>query len=437
MKHLIVVVSAVVLLFSCKKDMEYKATNSLQSAPQSFFKTIQNELKDSLSASDYSKVNFTQLFKSKDVQGGSYFVRIGLLNLSFTTDFILLKTDSLGNITGGRLIHVDKEMFDTPKQNKFNGRFTISSLNRKQNNTREVINGKWKVSSSTTAKSQPVPDGNEPAGEQTLPDVVVTSYYIDGGISIDWYWLAGLYSGGGGGSSNNTYTYGAATGGGGNGGTAPNEDSTIDIEFEPTDNFAIDVSKYIKCFSTVSDINATYQVSIYSDIPVDNDPSEMFNWSTGSPGHSFIQLTKSSGGISVQQYFGFYPQVGWKVLGRYPTASKMVDNGGHEFNASLTKTINGTQFQTTIKRMESLEAEDYDIITWNCTDFALSVYNASSIAPLTIPKYKTEGSGELMNTPQGLYNEIKLLQASGITTQGTPSVPQSAGHAGDSHGSCD
>ena len=41
-----------------------------------------------------------------------------------------------------------------------------------------------------------------------------------------------------------------------------------------------------------------------------------------------------------------------------------------------------------------------------------------------------------MNTPQGLYNEIKSLQAAGISTQGTPNVPLTAEHAGNSHGSC-
>ena len=433
MKHLIVVVT-VILLFSCKKELEYQAPASIQSTRQLFIENIQSKLKDSLSAGDYSKVNFIQLFKSKDAQSNFYFVRIGLINKSFATDFILLKTDSLGNINGGRFIHVDKEVFNAPKKKKFNGRFTISFLNRKHNNIQEVINGKWKITQGAIANAPPVGEDDESAGEQWLPDVVVTSYR-DGGGSMDWYWLEGLYSGGSSGSDNNTYTYGSAKGGGSEG-NGINEDSTIDIEIEVNSNPAINVSSYIKCFSTVSDVNATYQIAIYSDIPVDTDPSEMFNWVTGSPGHSFIQLSKSSGGISVQQYFGFYPQIGWKVLGPYSTASKMVDNGGHEFNASLTKTIDSAQFQTTIDRMESLEAVDYDIITWNCTDFALSVYNASTYIPLTIPKYVTAGSGELMNTPQGLYNEIKLLQASGITTQGTPNVPQAEEHVGASHGSC-
>src|SRR4051794_6889732 len=107
MKHLIVVASAVLLLFSCKKDQDYKVPSSLQAVGQAFLENMQNKLKDSLSGSDYSKVDFSQVFKSKDVQSGFYFVRIGLFNKSLSNDFILLQTDSLGNVRGGKVIHVD------------------------------------------------------------------------------------------------------------------------------------------------------------------------------------------------------------------------------------------------------------------------------------------------------------------------------------------
>ena len=161
----------------------------------------------------------------------------------------------------------------------------------------------------------------------------------------------------------------------------------------------------------------------------------MFNWSTGSPGHSFIQLSKSSGGINVQQNFGFYPKVGWKTLGPYPTDSKVVDNGGHEYNASLTQSINGNQFQAKVSRMEAIQDVDYDITEWNCTNFALDIFNTASASPLPIQEYIPD-SGEPMETPQGLYTEIQNLQISGNTTYGTPSVPKSEQHAGASHGNC-
>lgn len=434
MKHLVVVVSAVLLLFSCKKDLEYKAPTTLQSTRQLFFDNIQNKLKDSLSAGDYSKVNFTQLFKSKDVQSNSYFVRIGLLNKSFETDFILLKTDSLGNIMGGRLVHVDKEMSNTHRKKKFNGSFTISSLNRKHNNTQEVANGKWRVAPDATAKAQPTEGDDEPAGEQTLPDVVVTSY-IDGGASMDWYWLEGLYSGGGG-SVTNTYTYGATTGGGGNDDNGVSTDSTIDIELEVTDDVTIDVSEYLKCFSSIPDANASYQITILSDVPVNSEPSYMFNPTTKSPGHSFIQLRKTDGTNSVQQNIGFYPNVDLKSLTRLSVDSKVVDNEGHEYNASLAMNVNATQFQAALDKMQSIAGNDYNIEKWNCTDFALSIFNAAAEMPLVIPKFIIPGDLYPSNTPQGLYTTIKNLSTSNNTNHGTPDVPGVCGYVGDSHGAC-
>lgn len=412
--------------------MDIPTNNSLRTGI-SFFQRVKAQLKDSLSASDYLKIDTNQLFKSKDAQSDVYFVRGAFLKKDLATDFILLKTDSLGNIRQGKIIHVNKAKGNRNMNNTlFQGQFVISSLDKSHSIKRDVVNGRLKKQSNTTSIMKAAEE--EPAGEQVLPEVVVTSYTYDGSSTGDWYWYDFFFEDYNSGSdAGGSYTYGYA---GGGGGSSNSNDNTITIDVESNDNNPIRVEDYVSCFSTVPDANAAYQITIYSDIPVDNDPSEMFNWTTTSPGHSFIELTKSSGGVSIQQNFGFYPQVGWKVLEKYPTPSKIVDNGGHEYNASLTKTLSSTQFQTTINKMETLENADYDIFHWNCTDFALSVYNASSYMPLTIPQYKTEGSGELMNTPQGLYNEIKSLQASGIVTQGTPNVPSTEGHAGASHGNC-
>jgi len=141
MKHLIVVAATILFFASCKKEEVHKEIGTLQ-PNQQFFNNVQKQLKDSLSAGDYAKINFSRIFKSKDAQSRHYFVRIGLLNKDLATDFILLRTDSLGNVIGGKLIHADKEKLNARKEKKFNGRFTISSLNRQHNNTQEVINGK-------------------------------------------------------------------------------------------------------------------------------------------------------------------------------------------------------------------------------------------------------------------------------------------------------
>lgn len=245
MKHLIVVTVIIVCLYSCKKDQVYDAQDPL-SLSQQFFANVQQQLKDSLSTDDYSHVNFSQLLKSKDVQSNFYFLRIGLLNKSLATDFILLQTDSLGNVRGGKLIHVDKEKVHNQKHERFNGSFTISTLNRKHSKTQEVVDGRWKLTPGATAMAKPA-DDNEPAGEQTLPEVVVTSYTEGGGGGTDWYFYGGLYSGGGnyndesgynGGGGG--YTYGAAGSGSSDWDHPIKEDNIITIETEFNDDPSID-----------------------------------------------------------------------------------------------------------------------------------------------------------------------------------------------------
>ena len=429
MKNLTLAAILMLLFSSCKKEIDTPKT--LSNFNSSFFQMVRSELKDSLSSNDYLAIDTLQLYKSKNAQSDDYFVRIPFRNKQIAADFVLLKTDSLGNIREGKIIHVDKANKENTNNALFQGQFQISSLDRHSYEIKQIVNGRFKRTGNTASLLE-----EEPAGTQDLPEVVVTSYSYDGGYTGDWYWYDGFYdySGGGGGD---TYTYGYSGGGGSTySGGSSNNDNTIDIEVESTDNPAIKAEDYVKCFGTVPDANATYQISIFTDIPVDGDPSQLFNWNTNSPGHSFVQLTKTSGTSSVQQNFGFYPKTSYKSLGPYPTEGKLVDNGGHEYNASLTQTINSNQFQTTINMIEALQYNDYDISTWNCTDFALSVYNASTYNALTIPMYPTENSTEPMSTPQGLYTEIQLLQASGITTHGTPSVPKVGVNAGKSHGNC-
>ena len=432
MKHLIAATVVFLLLFSCKKEINYSVKGDSNSKDL-FFRNVKTQLKDSLSASDYISIDTAQLFKSKDAQSDGCFVRVAFQKKNLATDFILLKTDSLGKITDGKIIHVDKTHKGTKNDILFQGQFVTHSLNRTNTATKQVVNGRFKSTADNTAFME-----EDPAGEQILPDVVVTSYSDDGGYSGDWYWYGGFFDDYGS-SANYSYTYGNA-GGGGSGGTNPaptsDDDETINVEVERNDEPPVKAEDYIKCFSTVPDANAVYQVSIFADIPVDGDPSKMFDWSTGSVGHSFIQLTKTSGGLSVQQNLGFYPTASWKALAPHPCRGKLVDNGGHGYNASVTQTVNSEQFATVVSRIESLQANEYDIASWNCTDFALSVFNAATYKPLGIQTYYTEGSGEPVNTPQGLYDQIVLLQAAGNTSYGTTNVALSGKQVGNSHGSC-
>lgn len=433
MKHLIVAAVITLFLFSCKKESFLPVNDG--SKGSLFFQHVKAQLKDSLSTNDYTSIDINQMFKSKDAQSQNCFVRIAFQKKNIANDFLLLKTDNLGNINQGKIIHVDNsEINEATHTVSFQGKFVICSLDRNTLVTKEVVDGRWKRTTDPTSK---MPE--DPAGEQDLPPVVVTTYSFDGSYTGNWYWLGGFYNAGCCAGGGNTYTYVNS----GGGGSSNNDDDAIDVEYELDDNEAINVTDYIKCFNSISDVNASFKITLLSDLPVNGDPSKLFDWSKNSPGHSFIQLNKSGGGKTIQQNFGFYPEFGWKAPFNVSVDSKMVDNAGHEFNASLTLTVSSSQFQAALNKIQALSGNNYNITTWNCTDFALSVFNAAGIVPLTIPKFAIPTSEyplphhvALSSTPQGLFDEIKMLQTSRNTSYGTTDIPGVCGYVGDSHGSC-
>ncbi len=432
MKHFLVVASIILFLFSCKKEHN-APIDSIVDQNLSFFQTVKTQLKDSLSTSDYACIDTNKLYKSKDAQTKGCFVRIGLLNKEMSTDFVLLKTDTAGNIKVGKIVHIDKESGNGTKT-RFGGRFAIASLDRLHTRLKTIMNGKFK----SIGAGMDLMEAEAPIGEQTLPDCVITCYSMDGNDEGDWYWYEGFYDDGGGGGGG-SYTYGYS----GGGSSGSNTDETIQIEIEPDDNDPINIQDYLKCFSTISNVGASFQITIFSDIPVNGDPTQIFDWSTRSPGHSFVQLRKVNGSESIQQNIGFYPENGWKAASNANMASKVVDNAGHEFNASLSLTINGNQFEAALNKLQAISDYDYNITSWNCTDFALSVFNAASQQPLSIPKfaiptseYPLPSTFALSSTPQGLYEAIQSLQAAHNTSLGTTDIPGICGYVGESHGSC-
>ena len=437
MKQWLGIAAVSLCFFACKKEIAPSvATQAISN--ESFFNSVKSELRDSLSSADFATIDQNRWYKSKDVQSDNYFVRIAFQNKNLATDFILLRTDSLGDVKEGKIIHVD-QLNNVKNSNDlmFRGQFIIQSLGREKSIEKEVVNGKWKKQTDI-ASLLPAPT-EEPAGTQDLPEVVVTTYTPSGSSSGDWY-LYGVffddydYSSGGG----DAYTYGSSSGGSSTTSiSTTNTDNTIIIEVESNDDTPIKVEDYVKCFETVPDANATYQIKLYADIPVNGDPGQLFNTSTGQVGHTFIQLIKSSGSTSIQQNIGFYPETGWKSLSSYSVDSKVVDNAGHEFNSSLTASVSSTEFQAALSKMQSISGNDYNIETWNCTDFALAVFNAANSGqPLTVPKFQIPGTSTYSDTPQALFDTMKGMQNAGNDSYGKIDIPGVCGYVGGSHGSC-
>ena len=285
-----------------------------------------------------------------------------------------------------------------------------------------------------------------------MPEVVLISSYppAGSGISISaWYNLVSMLDGSGTNSNGGDGYY--SSGGllntsttvtGGGGASMQDVSQPIYIDYEPAKTLpAIDIKKFLKCFSSLPDAGAICSIKILTDIPVDKDPGAFFDWENGSPGHTFLQIKKISGNQVVQQNIGFYPVAGWKnALTTAPSDGKLVDNFNHEFNASLNMNLTPEKFQQMLTHIEYLSNFiRYDIDEYNCTDFALDVFNsARGSNQLTIPKYDIPGGAAPFgtNTPQGLYQKLVAMKALGNGESKDIIIFGLKGFVGSSTGPC-
>jgi hypothetical protein len=443
MKRLLLITLFALILFSCQKEIKNDSSDS------GYLDKVELSLKDSISATDYASLDFSKVAKTFIDSGNVTLLRIPFKQKSINSDFILLQTTVEGGIKKGRVIHINGAV---STGHQYNGSILITSLKGNTLIESGVTNGYVEAFLPADVSSRLL----EPFPVQayypwvSLPEVIVVGSYSTGTIS--WSTLFSLMSffndpdtGGG------AYGYYSWTdpfrspGGGGGGNTIPLPpagpvviEDPVWIDFENQyDNPAIDLEKFMKCFSNIPDAGATGSIEIFTDIPVNGDPGQFFDWENGSPGHAFIQLRKSNGSQSVCQNIGFYPVTGWKnAMSPTPHDAKWVDNQQHEFNASYKISLNPSQIQAAVTKILNLShSARYDIDDYNCTDWALDIFNDVATIPqlLEIPRYHIPGGqAPLSNTPQGLYVKLQEMKATGTPGVTVPVI----GWVGHSDGPC-
>lgn len=407
MKTIVYILTASILLFSCKKS-------ELTNPENQYVSQIRSLLKDSLSTADYAAVDFASIRTSALSQGGKV-TRLGFTGKKILHDFIVIREDKTGAITQAGIVHLEGSISspNTGARPSFNGRIEASTLKREIKASSVINNGFVMSLHAAKVGTNAVGVNMAACPDCTIPEVIVSSSYSGSGISWGaWMSFLAMFGGGGWGNEYMMIDYG---GGGGGGGNTSGDVVTIDME-APENKPAIDPKKYMDCFGNIPDNGATCTITIASDIPVDGQPDKFFNWSDASPGHTYIELYKagSSGGI-VSQNIGFYPNSSWKVVAGTNISSKIGDDAGHEYNARYTISVSPAQLQAAINAVNTYSSHEYNISTFNCADFSLAVFNAAG-GNLTIPKYQIPGypNGSTgSNTPQGLYNKISDLAFAG------------------------
>ncbi|MBN8832945.1 MAG: hypothetical protein ABS68_07940 [Niastella sp. SCN 39-18] len=138
----------------------------------------------------------------------------------------------------------------------------------------------------------------------------------------------------------------------------------------------------------------------------------------GSPGHTFLTLTKTNGTQSISQSVGFYP-IGSGGNPFNPNATGGFKNNGdpkHEYNASIqANNISASQFSFVMTNLLNHENDTYNIYTNNCTSVALNAFNLLISPKIICEPFVVKIPGNqtpliFLYSPQKIYKAIETFQ---------------------------
>ena len=233
-------------------------------------------------------------------------------------------------------------------------------------------------------------------------DWYLVEHFSDG--SSDWYYMYTVCSSNadGGGSG-----YGGGGGGGGTGGATYFYESPA----EP-----VDLQEALNCFNSIpSTADTKYKVTIHTHLANPNLPTQVYNFSDGDPGHAYITLEKSSGSTSHSLTFGFYPSTDTWITGTKNAVGSAVGEevpATRRSDASYTVTVDERTFRNVCNTSTSKGTSQYDLNNYNCTDYAIDVFNAAlpSTKPLSVAD-----SPIGFTTPAGLYGRLNQMNSAGVS----------------------
>lgn len=197
--------------------------------------------------------------------------------------------------------------------------------------------------------------------------------------------------------------------GGGGGGYTPSEPAYPELVIEAQGE-QITLESALSCLGLGLNDNGSFKVTLFADAPVNNDLSSNFNFSTGNPGHTFVQLSATVNGNTSTLSFGFYPFTGTKSTFMDNVSSKTNNDENHEYEASISFNLTLDQIGSLISAYKEAAKNGYDLVKYNCVDFAVNPLNNMGFSiPSATRSVSMYGS---MQTPAGLVQGLKNLKSS-------------------------
>lgn len=427
-EFLITCLLSLIIYSSCNKkfDTNLNQTNLINSK-------LISSLKDSISIGDYKKLDLNRCI-SYTLNVNQTIYQIGTVDSS---KFIIFVTDRSEKIITGKFIKFTKNLDTINSKNIYNGSVIIQSLNGN-----EIVNSDIKnnfiinthvYSRITSNDLNSKIKSFSVCNNCTLPDVIVTSTPNNSTYTV-YFNLLNLVDIG---LNNQFIPVNPEYGYGGGNNLALADITTINVDI-PENKIPVNPKSMVDCFGTISNIGAKYSISIASNIPVDGRPEQVINGFNG--GHVFLTLTKSNSlGQNISQVIGFYPVNSILSGTTINVPSMIVNDENHKFNAIFTlNNISSTNFQSAMNTVLDLSNNNYNLLDFNCTDFALGVFNSAGgnlkINPFTMPVFNNNifiGNFKIANTPSSLYYKISSLQNSNNNN-----AQIGISNAGSSHGPC-
>ena len=415
--------------FACRKG----DSNAVPKSKDPFVNEAIAFLDKQISSSDLASLDLDKHTIINDDKGAPMVVRIPVKDN--VQKFIMVGKTKEGLI--GNWVDISKmNAGEQSKQGElltksFDGKLesVVSIVNNSVVKTVQTINGKKRVTTISYENGKQVikSQGRQAVslfeGDDTgtwLPEVVVIGYRINDNSSY-WslYWAL---------NQNSSYTYSYTPNNPYSGGSGGGTSSSVTVQVMTFSTPpGVDVKKFFKCFANVPDAGATYSITLHADLPVNSSPNTLV--SGLRPGHAFLTLTKSNGGTSVTQVIGFYPVSGTKSVFDAPVTSQTVNDGGHEYNASITMNVSQADFNAAINQATTYSTNSkYDLNDFNCTNYAVNVYNSATTNDISVSDTNL-GGVNYGCTPNGLYQKLQALKATGASnvTTGTANAAASKG----------
>ena len=437
------VLSAVLAItyFSCTKSDTLIGPETFKDP---FVSAAASFIRDSISRSEFETLDLKDYSllrrNDKEIIG----VRFNVNGTKGKRFVVVGKTEKglVGNWVDLSQLGVGEEKNGVLNTNSFSGKKKVSVSFKEGRLTKisSVIDGKHRTTLlryDDNGKLLVTPIGERISGPDSeedgwLREVIVVGYYYNTPInfhSLYYYFNSNPYY---------NYTYQTTDPYYGDGGGSGSS-TVVELQaFAMLSGPAIDLTKRFNCFNSVpTNASTTYSVTLYADIPNNDDPEQLIkDVRSGTPGHAFVTLTKTNGTSSVSQTFGFYPMIKEKSAGFHGVDSKIVNNGGHEYNASITMTnVSLIDFNAAMNLALSNSTLLYDLNDYNCTDYAVGVFN--QVMPfnnqLNVPDHITGFGVNYKTTPNSLYKTLKQMKQSG-EFQG--SIQIDTGNGTESAGDC-